>query len=557
MLHVTLDHRIGGLRRRLAGRFVPALCAAVFTIGCADSAPSRSATTDRPADEGPLPAFEYPTLSPEAFSSHLTALAHDSMQGRGTGQSGGEMAAAYLEQAFREVGLDPTPGSGTYRQPVPILATRLDPSSVEAMLGGASPGLALDPGQLIISALIDTERVDITAPLVFVGPGIVAPTVGWDDYAGKDVTGAFVVVHPGNPSELSEGLQAGAYELSRGGRAAAARQRGARGIIFLSPAGSEDRFEASRAFNMAIEHRGTGWRPNLVPDIGMTLGPSATAELLDAAESTWEAVSGGTTFESDLSLALSFDVEARRFTAPNIVGLVEGRGDGTVVVTAHYDAYGIGPADAEGDTIYNGAADNASGTAGLIELARDLAGRATPPERTVVFVATTAEEDGMLGARFYVDHPVGALEAIAVNLNVDGVGFSPPTDDFAVFPSAGTDASAVLSELAGPLGMSFGPQTWHEGMHFAFDHAEFLAHGIVGMTVWQGQNVRETYRDSGRGGGPTHTPRDDLTAAWTDEGIEQHLDLYRRVLEYYADGGEAPAFVEGHPFEAYARALGH
>jgi hypothetical protein len=155
----------------------------------------------------------------------------------------------------------------------------------------------------------------------------------------------------------------------------------------------------------------------------------------------------------------------------------------------------------------------------------------------------------MLGARYYVDHPVGSLGATAVNINIDGLGFRQPTRDFNLFPVDGTDVIPTLEQLAGPLGMSFRAEPWHGGMHFSFDSVEFLRRGIVGMTVWQGSDVREEFRGVESLGGPTHSPLDEYFADVGDAGIEQHLALYRVILEYYAEGGEAPRLTVGNPYE--------
>jgi hypothetical protein len=143
-----------------------------------------------------------------------------------------------------------------------------------------------------------------------------------------------------------------------------------------------------------------------------------------------------------------------------------------------------------------------------------------------------------------------------IDLNVDGVGFSPPTDDFAAFPVAGTAILPTLERIAGRLGMVFDPQPWHEGMNFSFDTQDFLERGVVGVTVWQGSAVREPYRGSPRLGGPIHTPNDEYSTAWPDAGIDQHLALYRGILEYYVDGGTVEGFADPNPFESIRRVLG-
>jgi Zn-dependent M28 family amino/carboxypeptidase len=165
----------------------------------------------------------------------------------------------------------------------------------------------------------------------------------------------------------------------------------------------------------------------------------------------------------------------------------------------------------------------------------------------MVFVATTAEEAGMLGARYYVDNPVGGLDKTVVNINIDGLGFRQPTNDFNLFPVEGTDVIPTLEQLAAPLGMSFRAEPWHDGMHFSFDTVEFLRRGIVAMTVWQGSDMRGE-PEVGTRRGPTHSPRDEYALDSSDPGIEQHMALYRNILEHYAQGAEVPSLTAGHPF---------
>lgn len=524
---------------------------AVVCLACADKASD-------------LPAFELPVLSVAAFRSHASALAHDSMAGRAPGTPGGEMAASYLVGAFRQAGLAAPDGAPGYRQEVPFRRTRVRTESVVATIGTETRSISLDTDELIVSSRIGGQRVELEVPLEFVGHGVASPEAGWDDYAGRDVGGVFVVVLPGAPEELLPGLPDGAtstrtppgpgtFALTMEGKATAARRLGARGVIELTPPEAVDGFASRRRMSNVVFPT-PRWEDSRVADFHVTLGPEATAELLAAAGTDWDraiaaGARGGARFDSRIDFRIEFDQDVAEFTAPNIVGVINGATDEIVVVTAHYDAYGIGPATAEGDSVYNGAKDNADGTAALVEFARAFAQRPEPPRRTMVFVATTAEEAGMLGARYYVDNPVGSLEATALNVNIDGLGFRQPTNDFNLFPVDGTDAVPTLEQLANPLGMSFRAEPWHGGMNFSFDTVEFLRRGIVGMTVWQGSDVREEFRGVVSGGGPTHSPLDEYSPDSGDAGIEQHLALYRAILEHYAEGGEAPRLTAGHPFE--------
>ncbi len=509
--------------------------------GLAGGSPaSPIAAQDRPPEIA-LPAFDSPPLSAPAFREHLATLAHDSMLGRAQGTPGGALAEAYLEAAFTRAGLVAPDAPGDYRQEVPLLRTAVDPSSAGARL---SDGNEIAAEQLIVWSSRDASGpVILAGPVILVGHGISAPEHGVDDYAGVDARGSFVAVEPGLSEDAAARLPGGlnAFAGEDDAKSAVAARHGALGVVFLSQPDGGERFRRRRRMANTPAHYVRTWGPPIEPDVTMALAPAASAALRRAAGRT--------------SMTLSFEQRADTIRPANILGVVEGTGAELVVVTSHLDGYGVGPADETGDSIYNGATDNAAGMAGMLELARWLAGRDAPPVRTVVFVATTAEEGGKHGAGFYAAHPVGSIERTILDLNLDGLGWSAPTDGYAAFPSSGTDALDDIDRVLTPLGLSHSPQAWHDGMAFSFDTAEFLARGVVGLTLWQGGAVRDAFRDRPRATtGQIHSPSDEYHPDWIDEGIEQHLEMYRALLEYYADGGEPPGLVEGNAFAA-ARVL--
>ncbi len=242
-------------------------------------------------------------------------------------------------------------------------------------------------------------------------------------------------------------------------------------------------------------------------------------------------------------------------SSANVVGTLEGaeRASGNVVLTAHYDAYGIGEADETGDTVYNGALDNACGVAALIELARYFAERDAPLKRTLVFVATTAEETGSLGLEFYAEHPAVPLDQTIVNINVDGINTVGPTEDFIVFPSEGTETRAALELIGKRAGMSLGTEPWQDGMHFAFDTRVFLERSIVGLTLWQGSRYRGLSSEevSTRRGrfGQIHSPGDEWPGWFDAAAVEQHLRLYITAIEHYAGDAPGPRLSDSNPFQ--------
>lgn len=523
---------------------LPLVLSLAVLAACAPDPDAASAVRDEP-----LAAFSSAAGSAPALKAHIAALAHDSMQGRAPGTAGGEAAARYLERAFRQAGLERPPGQRRYRQAVPLIGTRVDPDGVEAAVGGDG-GATIPAADLLVSTGVVRPRVEATAEVVFAGHGISRPDLEWDDYASIEVEGRWVALLGGVPEALAPRLEAGADSREGQGDAKEeeARRRGARGVVHLSSPGRSGFADTRRVYG-SLEVLMPGWGDRTELEVVALLSPAWSDSLLrrlsvDRVAAAARPSAGGTPVE----VSFAFDVAARTFEAPNIVGVLPGRSDASILVTAHYDAYGIGAPDAEGDSIYNGARDNAAGTAGLVELARVFAGRETPPERTIWFVATTAEEANTLGAWHVADH-LEAYGAPAVNVNVDGLGFSPPTDDFAVFPVEGTDVIPVLERIAEPLGMRFSAAPWHTGMHFSFDTKRLLEAGVAGLTVWQGGAVREAFRETPRNaGGPIHTPNDEYDPGWNDAGLDQHLALYLAILDHWAAGAPAPAVLPDGPF---------
>ena len=257
-----------------------------------------------------------------------------------------------------------------------------------------------------------------------------------------------------------------------------------------------------------------------------------------------------------LSGTIEFVFRQRRrvFAAPNIVGVLPGRDPaaGAVLVTAHYDGLGIGAPDARGDTIYNGARDNASGIAGLLVLAEQLA-RGRRLRRTVIFIATTAEEADFdhVGARYYAEHPVIPLDETVFGLNLDGLAWRAPTRDFLLIPAQTTPAETTITRLAAALDMELSRTSWQNGLNFSFDAEVFLARGVPMVTLWGGSRYR--MRDSSatailtRSSG-IHAPHDEFQADWNRPALAQHVELYLTALRHYAGDVPPPGLYTVHPF---------
>lgn len=454
---------------------------------------------------------------------HLAHLASDGMEGRAPGTPGAGSAARYIAAEFEATGLEPVGGS--YFQSVPLVGITADASR-----GLLVPSVPRDA--FVLTSESEAEEIDFTAPVVEVGYGIVCPAAGWDDYDRVDVVGELVAVHPGLPDPKESRFPGGrfgryardAHKLEQ------ARAHGARGVIFLLEEDARETIVAKREW---LRHE-TLRRQGLE-------NPLDAIVWIDAAH-----------IEPPEVMGIRHRQRTRRFDAPNVIGVLPGvTRDEAVVVTAHYDAYGIGPEVDSGDAIYNGALDNASGTAALIELARRFSERETPPTRTLVFIATTAEEHGALGMEYYVEHPVVPLEKTVAALNLDGINLIAPTEDFIVFPSEGIAADEALGTIGRIAGMTPTIESWQRGMHFSFDTKAFLKRGVVAITLWQGSSYElpeiEVAARRSRFGA-IHTPGDEWRGWADDEAIEQHLKLYTAAIEVFANAATRPKLSTPNPF---------
>lgn len=368
-----------------------------------------------------------------ALRAHTTFLADDRLEGRGTGTRGHEIAARYVAAQFELIGLAPGTAGGWF-QNVPLRRSELDSKSTRLDLVRPGAGRAeLVLGRHAIVPGDFRETTEVEATVLFVGYGIQAPTLRRDDYAGADATGKLVAFLPGAPSEWSTDERSYYGQPSR--KEAAAVSHGAVGVLQLSSRGEKPGDwdlvlrSLARAPTLAWLEDGSpeGFRPELRGRAW--LGPQASEALFAGSPVSYDAASSGAV-PAELAARVHL-LEKSRLTnvdSPNVVGLVRGSDprlrDEYVVITAHLDHLGIGePVD--GDAIYNGAVDNASGVAALIEIARAFVSLPDRPRRSILFVALTGEEPGLLGSDYFVRHPPIPRGAIAADVNIDGASVWP------------------------------------------------------------------------------------------------------------------------------------
>lgn len=365
-----------------------------------------------------------------ALQAHTGFLADDLLEGRDTGSRGFDIAAAYVAAQFATHGLEPG-GVGGWFQPLTVRRRTLLESSISWIVGGEETPL-INGEDVALDASPRAELEDLDLEMVFVGWGIDAPAQGHDDFACLDVRGKAVVLLEGGPATLPPAIRAHYSWIQQKERMAAAR--GAAAVLTLkSPAREQfSPWERTRiyrplpAVSWVGERRpGEPWPPAAT----LTLGPQISRRLFARAGYDLQAIYRRSEIGSPRGFALPGRIRISRRSrhedsiSPNVIGRIPGRdpslADEHVVVVSHLDHVGIGP-EIRGDRIYNGAVDNAGGVAVMIEAARAMAAR-RPPRRSVLFIAVTGEEKGLLGSDYYVTHPTVPIERIVAAISVDGL----------------------------------------------------------------------------------------------------------------------------------------
>jgi Zn-dependent M28 family amino/carboxypeptidase len=437
--------------------------------------------------------------------AHIAFLADDMLEGRAPGTRGGELAARYIATRFERIGLEALRDG--YLHNVPLAGWRPSADSIGAELVTFGRRAQLRyPDDVVFwtEARVGVARVD--AELVFAGYGIHAPEYGWDDYGDVDVRGKAVLVLVGEPAPSTDapGRFDGAL-LSRYARwtykVEEAGRRGAAAVLLVHTAASAgydwsvvqsswtaERFSL-RHDTMAARPPLRGWiRAAVVRPLISAAGRDPGSLLSSAEQRGFRARPLGVTLRAR---AVG---RVRLVDSPNVLGVLPGsnparRGE-VVIVSAHYDHLGIGPG-VRGDSIYNGAYDNASGVAALLEVAEAFAQLPVRTERSILFLATTAEENGLLGANEYVRAPPVPLASTVAVLNIDGVNLWGETHDVIALAGSRSTLGDLVRARAASLGMVMAPEPAPEtGLLYRTDIAPFARNGVPAIGIMHGTSFR-------------------------------------------------------------------
>jgi hypothetical protein len=497
-----------------------------------------TAAPDSTADPA-VPAVPAAEPTPAALGEHIRVLAHDSMEGRGTGTPGYARAARYVVAQFEKLGLEPA-GTDGWFQPVRLSHARTESGSVVLNGPGDARTLVRDADFIAVPDPVRPTS-EVTAAMVIAGFGVTAPGLSWDDYKDVDARGKIVILVSGAPSSFPATERAHYATAREKMRNAVAH--GAVGII--ATRSRETTFPWDRQVRQA---RGGAMRwlgPDGAP-ADVFPGIRAIASLSDSA--------GAALLAGTLPGTATIGVTTRHteLASPNIAALLRGSDprlrDEFVVITAHLDHLGVGQ-PVSGDSIYNGALDNASGTAALLEVARAFAAMPERPRRSILFLAVTGEEMGLLGSDYFAQHPTVPKERIVANVNIDGLSILYPFRDAVAFGSEHSTLDSVVARAAAGMGVALGPDPFPQEAFFVrSDQYSFVRQGIPSVFLFMGfkgdSGLDAAARFRGWMAGRYHTPQDDLDQPMDLEAGARHATLTWRVALEIANAERRPAWKE-------------
>jgi Zn-dependent M28 family amino/carboxypeptidase len=504
----------------------------------------------------PAAAQTYPSgpISPERLAGHVKVLAQPGFAGRAPGGPGEGKVVDYLIGQFKALGLKPAGERGGWTQSVPLVRTQVEPGAKLSLAVGGETRTLTQAKEIMVTSLRPSPRIQVAAaPLVFVGYGVAAPERGWDDFKGYDLKGKIAVIlindpdfeaRPGEPVAGKFGGNAATYYGRWVYKYEEAVRRGAVGALIVHETAG-----AAYPWSTVIAPGGEsydvvhpdpekdrlafqGWiQRDLAVDLFRRAGLDFEAEKTRARTAGFRPVElKGATFAADFGLATS------RVTSRNVLAVLPGttRPKESVMYAAHWDAFGQGAPDARGDTVRHGAADDAIGIAGVLEIARAFA-KGPRPQRSLVFAAWTAEERGLLGSEYYAQHPTWPLATTVANFTMDVIQTAGPSRDVVLVGAGQNSLERDLAAAAKTQGRTVTPDAHPErALFYRADHFSVAKRGVPTLLI-MGIGGGPDLVKGGRAAGDKwvsdytvhcyHQPCDDIGPDWDLRGAAQDVDL--------------------------------
>jgi Zn-dependent M28 family amino/carboxypeptidase len=521
-----------------------------------------------------------PALNEDAIRARIKFLSSDLLEGRGTGARGGEIAANYIAAQMEALGLKGAGANGNFFQPVSLVGVKADPNTKLTVSGRNGKEGFKFADEYVAFTGSQTEDVDVDADMVFVGYGIDAPEQHWNDYKGgpEDYRGKILVMLVNDPPATTEEPNLfGAKALTYYGRWTykyeEAARRGAAAVILLHT-------DQSAGYPWSVVRTSNGsWRFDIARNPGDNspylkirswVTDDTARKIMKLAGQDLDnlrAKAASRDFQPvalNLKGKINLKSEVKRVQAPNVVGILPGRDpklrDEYVIYSAHWDHLGIGAPDKNGDTIYNGALDNATGVASVLAIAEALSKlpAAQRPRRSSLFLFPTAEEQGLIGAEWYSKHPLVPLAKTAGNVNLDSMNVLGPTHDFVPLGAERSSLKAVVEAVARERGLRVSPDARPEqGSFYRSDHFPFARVGVPSISLKEGNDYVGHTREWGEeqfkayNTAHYHQPSDEYTDSWDFRGMLQETEIAMAIGRRIADAEKMPKF---NPDDEFAKA---
>lgn len=560
------------------------LIAAIWLLtlltSCSESSRRTGAATNETATDPVDSTAIKPALASfraDNLRNHIQVLASDAYEGRSPGTRGEDSTVAYLTRQFTQMGLKPGNPDGTYIQQVPLVGFTAEPTA-SFTARGQQIKLNFPSDYVAITHRFVPQVAVNNSDIVFVGYGVVAPEYGWDDYKGLDVKGKTIVMlindppvpHPQDTTKLDDNLFKGRamtyygrwtykYEIAAEKGAAACiivHETGPAGYPYevVSGSWSRENFDIKNPNKNLDRVPVEAWiTVNKAKELFGASGKDFTALKKQAAAKNFKPVPLGATANFTIKNTL------REIQSRNVVAKLEGADPELkaeyVVYSAHWDHLGR-DTKLKGDQIFNGAIDNASGTAGLLEIAKAYTQLPTPPKRSILFLAVTAEEKGLLGSKYYANNPLYPLNKTLANINMDGLNPYGRTQDVIIIGYGNSTLDDVLAQAAATQKREIVPEaTPEKGSFYRSDHFEFAKKGVPALYAKSGIKSRDHAADYLQNKADAYTAQDyhkvsdELKPDWDFSGALEDLQLYFRVGYQVAQTAKWPEWKPGTEFK--------